>query len=58
MQPNTISQFLTFFTSGLLFLLLNTFWHALSRIIALCNELIYKVGFDLYNVYMTRFDAT
>jgi hypothetical protein len=24
----------------------------------LCNELIYKIAFDLYHVYVTRFDAT
>jgi hypothetical protein len=42
-----------------LFILLNTFWHEWSRIITLCNELIYyKVGFDLYTVYMTLFDAS
>jgi hypothetical protein len=30
----------------------------LTRIITLCIELIYKVGFDQYTVYKTRFDAT
>jgi hypothetical protein len=41
-----------------LYLLLNTFWHEWSRILTLCNELLYKVRFNLYAVYMTRFDAT
>jgi hypothetical protein len=39
-------------------LLLNTFWHEWSPIITLCNKLLYKIGFDLYTVYMTRFDVT
>jgi hypothetical protein len=51
----TVSHFRYFWT---IFLLLKTFWHEWSRIITLCNELLYKVGFDLYAVYMTRFDAT
>jgi hypothetical protein len=41
-----------------LFLLLDMFWDKWSRIITLCNELLYKVDFDLYTVYMTRFDTT
>jgi hypothetical protein len=35
--------------------------HVLTRMVThyiLCNELIYKLGFDLYTVYVTRFDAT
>jgi hypothetical protein len=39
-------------------LLLDTFWDERSRIVTLCNELLYKVGFNLNTVYMTRFDAT
>jgi hypothetical protein len=40
-----------------LFLLLNSFWDEWSRIITLCYKLLYKLGFDLYTVYVTRFDA-
>jgi hypothetical protein len=41
-----------------LILLLNTFWHAWSRVVTLCHELHYILGFDLYTVSMTPFDAT
>jgi hypothetical protein len=30
----------------------------MTRIKNLCNQLINKVGFELYTVYMTPFDAT
>jgi hypothetical protein len=36
-----------------LFLLLNTFCQAWSRIVTLCHELLYILGFDLYTVPMT-----
>jgi hypothetical protein len=55
MQLNTISQFLTFITSWRKFY---TFRNERSRIVKLCNNLLYKVGFNLNTVYMTRFDAT
>jgi hypothetical protein len=35
--------------------------HVLTRMVThykLCNELLYKLGFDQYIVYVTRFDAT
>jgi hypothetical protein len=41
-----------------LFLLLSSFLQEWSRILKLCIELLYKVSFNLYAVYMTRFDAT
>jgi hypothetical protein len=41
-----------------LFLLLKAFCHALSRLIALCHELLYILGLDLYTVSMTLVDAT
>jgi hypothetical protein len=41
-----------------LFLLLNTFCHAWSRLVTLCHELLYILGFDLYTVSMTLVDAT
>jgi len=41
-----------------LFLLLNTFCHACSRLVTLCQELLYILGFDLYTVCMTLVDAT
>jgi len=33
-----------------LFLLLNTFCHDCSRLVTLCHELLYFIGFDLYTV--------
>jgi hypothetical protein len=41
-----------------LFLLLNTFCQASSRLVSLCNELLYILGFDLYTVCITLVDAT
>jgi hypothetical protein len=41
-----------------LFLMLNTFWHEWSRLVTLCNELLYIISFDLYTVSKTFFDAT
>jgi hypothetical protein len=41
-----------------LFLLLNTSCYEWSRIITLCHELLYILGFDLYSVSMTLVDAT
>jgi hypothetical protein len=41
-----------------LFLLLNMFFHACSRLVTLCQELLYILGFDLYTVCMTLVDAT
>jgi hypothetical protein len=41
-----------------LFLLFNTFSDECSPIMTHCNELLYKVGFDLYSLNMTHFDAT
>jgi hypothetical protein len=41
-----------------LFLLLNTFCHAYSRLVTLCHELLYILGFDLYTLCMTLVDAT
>jgi hypothetical protein len=46
------------FYIGTNFLLLNTFWHEWARIKTICKELLYKVGFKMNTVYMTRFDAT
>jgi hypothetical protein len=40
-----------------LFLLLNTFCHAWSRLVTLCQELLYIFSFDLYTVSMTLVDA-
>jgi hypothetical protein len=41
-----------------LFLLLNTFCYSWSRIVTLCHELLYILGFDLYTVSVTLVDAT
>jgi hypothetical protein len=41
-----------------LFLLLNTSCNAWSRLVTLCHELHYILGFDLYTVSMTLIDAT
>jgi hypothetical protein len=41
-----------------LFLLLNTFCHDWSRLVTLCQELLYILGFDLCTVSMTLVDAT
>jgi hypothetical protein len=41
-----------------LFILLSIFWDVWSRILTLCNELVYKVSFNLYAVNVTRFDGT
>jgi hypothetical protein len=41
-----------------LFVLLNTFCHAWSRLVTLCHELLYVLGFDLYTVSMTLVYAT
>jgi hypothetical protein len=41
-----------------LFLLLNTFCHAWSRLVTLCQELLYILGFDMYTVSMTLVHAT
>jgi hypothetical protein len=41
-----------------LFLLLNTYCHVCSRLVTLCHELLYILGFDLYTVPMTIVDAT
>jgi hypothetical protein len=40
-----------------LFLLLNTFFHAWSRLVTLFHELLYFLGFDLYTVSMILVDA-
>jgi hypothetical protein len=40
------------------FLMLNTFCHAWSRLVMLCFELHYIVGFDLYPDSMTLVVAT
>jgi hypothetical protein len=41
-----------------LFVLLNTFCHAWSRIVTLCHELLLILRFDVYTVCMTLVDAT
>jgi hypothetical protein len=41
-----------------LFLLLHTFCCACSRLVTLCHELLYILGFDLHIVSKTLFDAT
>jgi hypothetical protein len=41
-----------------LFLLLNTFCDAWSRLVTLCHEFHYILGFDLYADSMTLVDAT
>jgi hypothetical protein len=41
-----------------LLLLLNTFLHEWSRLVTLCNELLYGICFGLYNVSVILFDAT
>jgi hypothetical protein len=46
-----------FLYSWTLFLLLNTFWHELSRLETLSNELLYIISFGLYNVSVILFDA-
>jgi hypothetical protein len=41
-----------------LFLLLNTFCHASSGLVRLCQELLNILGFDLFTVSMTVVDET
>jgi hypothetical protein len=41
-----------------LFLLLNTFWHERSRLVAPWNELLYIISFNLYTVPKTLFWCT
>jgi hypothetical protein len=41
-----------------LYLLLNTFCNASSRLVTLCQDLLYIRGFDLYTVCMTLVDGT
>jgi hypothetical protein len=41
-----------------LFLLLSTFCQASSRLVRLCHELLYILGFDLYTVCIILVDAT
>jgi hypothetical protein len=36
-----------------LFLLLNMFYRAWSRLVTFCHELLYILGFDLYTVSVT-----
>jgi hypothetical protein len=50
--------FVKFLYVRTLFLLLNTFFHAWSRLVTLCHGLLYIVGFDLYNVSITLVDVT
>jgi hypothetical protein len=57
-QPNTTSHILTLFKSGILFLLLNTFWHELSRLVTPCNKCLYNISFDVYTASKTFFDAS
>jgi hypothetical protein len=51
-------RFANVLTIWTLFLLLNTFCHEWPRLLALCNELLCLISFDLYTVPMTLFDAT
>jgi hypothetical protein len=41
-----------------LYLLLNTFWQEWSRLVTLCNELLYIISFDLYTLSVTLREAT
>jgi hypothetical protein len=41
-----------------LFLLLNKFYQAWSRLVTLCHELLNNLGFDLYTVSNSLADAT
>jgi hypothetical protein len=40
------------------FLLLNTICHIWSRLVTLCHELPYILGFDMFSLSMTLDDAT
>jgi hypothetical protein len=40
-----------------LFLLLNTFYHKSTRLLTLCNELLYIISFDLFTVCKRFFEA-
>jgi hypothetical protein len=51
-------RFLNVFYMWTLFLLLNTVCHARSRLVTLCHELLYILGFDMYTCSMTVVDAT
>jgi hypothetical protein len=51
-------RFVNVLYSWTLFLLLNTFYHAWSRLVTLCHELLYIHGFDLYTVSMSLVDST
>jgi hypothetical protein len=53
-QNVSVSHFRYIWT---LFLMLNMFCHEWSRIVRLCNDLLYKVDINLNTVYMTRFEA-
>jgi hypothetical protein len=41
-----------------LFLLLNTYCHARSRLVTLCHESLYILGFEFYTLSRTLVDAT
>jgi hypothetical protein len=41
-----------------LFLLLNTYYNVWSRLVTLCDELLFILGMDLYTVSMLLVDAT
>jgi hypothetical protein len=41
-----------------LFLLLNTFRHVWSRLVTLCQELLYILGFEMNTLSITLVDAT
>jgi hypothetical protein len=58
MQPNTISHFLTFVTSGLTFYCWTRFTTNRSRLVRLCKQFLYIISFDEYTVSKTLFDAT
>jgi hypothetical protein len=51
-------RFVNFPNVRSLFLILNTFCHAWSRLVTLCHELHYILGFDLYAVSMNLVDKT
>jgi hypothetical protein len=57
-QGNTMSQFFHVLYIWTLILLMNTFWHVWSRLVTLCNELLYNISIDLYSDSKPFFHAT
>jgi len=56
-----LERYVNVFYMRTLYIQLNTFFtpvYAWLRLVTLCHELLYFLGFDLYTVSMTLVDAT